>query len=146
MSQVSSTGSATSASNASRAQQENGLNDVDINDFLTLLITEMQNQDPLNPMENADMLQQIGLIREIGATNDLTDSLTSLSQNQQLTTASSLIGRKISALSDDAQEVTGTVERISVTDSSSEGDSRIVKVHVDGKTIDINNIREILES
>ncbi len=146
MSQISAAGNATSASNASGSSQENGLNDVDINDFLTLLITEMQNQDPLNPMENAEMLQQIGLIREIGATNDLTDSLTNLSQNQQLTTASGLLGRQISALSDDAQEVTGTVERISVTDSSSDGGSRIVKVHVDGKTIDVSNIREILES
>ena len=143
MSQVSPTGSAVAAT--STARPESGLNELNLDDFLTLLITEMQNQDPLNPMENAEMIQQVGQIREIGATNQLTETLGNLSLSQQLTTASSLIGREVSGLSDDAEEVSGKVERVTVDTASGNGDSRNVKVHVDGKTIGVENIREILE-
>ncbi|QDV11113.1 Basal-body rod modification protein FlgD [Rosistilla oblonga] len=144
MSQIAATGATSSASSSADAA-ESGLNDLNLDDFLTLLITEMQNQDPLNPMENAEMLQQIGQIREIGATNDLTETLGNLSLSQQLTTASNLIGREVSGLSDDSEEITGKIDRVSVETDSDGGDSRNVKVHVGEKTIQVSNIREIVE-
>ncbi len=48
----------------------------------------MQNQDPMNPMDNSQMLQQISQIREIGSTNQLTETLTSFATGQGLTMAS----------------------------------------------------------
>lgn len=117
-------------------------NDLDIDAFLKLLINELQNQDPLDPVDNAEMVQQISQIREIGATDKLSQTLTDLSASQELVTASSLIGKSIQGLADDASNVSGTVDRISV-ETDAENDSRSVKVHVGGKTMDINNIREI---
>jgi flagellar basal-body rod modification protein FlgD len=117
-------------------------NDLDIDSFLKLLISELQNQDPLDPMDNSEMVQQIAQIREIGATDQLTRTLTSLSQSQELVTASSLIGQSVQGLADDASKVDGIVDRITV-ETSAENDSRSVKVHVGGKTMDIKNIREI---
>jgi len=38
-----------------------------MNTFLKLMITELQQQDPLNPMDNKDMLNQIAQIRAVGA-------------------------------------------------------------------------------
>ena len=84
-----------------------GYNDLDTDSFLKLLISELQNQDPLNPMENADMIQQIGQIREIGATDQLTNTLSNLASSQELVTASSLIGQKVTGLADDASQVDG---------------------------------------
>ena len=37
--------------------------DIDIDEFLALMIAELQNQDPLDPMDNSEMVQQIGQIR-----------------------------------------------------------------------------------
>ena len=54
---------------SAKADSKTDLRDVDIYDFLTLMITELQNQDPLNPMDNAQMLEQIGQIRQISATS-----------------------------------------------------------------------------
>lgn len=142
MSQITPAGSTASASSTN---QENGLNELDLDDFLTLLITEMQNQDPLNPMENSEMIQQISQIREIGATNDLTSTLTNLSLSQQLTTASSLIGREVTGLTDESEEVSGSVERVTVETTGS-GDTRNVKVHVGEQTIDVKNIRGIKQA
>ena len=110
--------------------------------FLTLLTTQLQNQDPLDPMDNSEMVQQIGQIREIGATDQLTQTLSNLSSSQELVTASSLIGQTVRGLADDASAVDGVVDRITV-ETSAENDSRTVKVHVGGKTMDIKNIREI---
>ena len=117
-------------------------NDLDIDSFLTLLISELQNQDPLDPMDNSEMVQQIGQIREIGATDQLTQTLANLSASQELVTASGLIGRQVTGLADDSSAVDGVVDRITV-ETSTENNSRSVKVHVGEKTMDIKNIREI---
>ena len=119
-----------------------GYNNLDVDQFLKLLISELQNQDPLDPMDNSEMVQQIGQIREIGATDQLTQTLTKLSSSQELVTASSLIGQSVQGLADDATAVDGVVDRITV-ETSEENESRTVKVHVGGKTMDIKNIREI---
>lgn len=144
----SSTTAATNFSSAERAGQPSGAgtnegyNSLGTDDFLKLLVQELQNQDPLNPMDNSEMVQQIGQIREIGATDELSNALTSLSNNQQLVTASGLIGRKIQGLANDQSNIDGVVDRVSV-ETNNENDVRSVKVHVDGKTMNIENIRNI---
>ena len=117
-------------------------NDLDIDAFLKLLISELQNQDPLNPMDNAQMVQQIGHIREIGATDQLTKTLSNLSASQELVTASGLIGRTITGLADDFSNVDGVVDRVTV-ETTEENQERSIKVHVGEKTMDIKNIRTI---
>lgn len=130
-----------SASQTSASEAE-GFNDIDINSFLKLLISELQNQDPLDPMDNSEMVAQIGQIREIGATDKLTKTLSSLSASQELAAASGLIGSKVTGLADDASPVDGIVDRITV-ETSDQNNSRSVKVRVGDKTMDIKNIREI---
>ena len=124
----------------------NSLGDVDMDEFLGLLITELQNQDPLNPMDNAQMLEQISQIREIGSTTQLTETLNEFAVGQELSMASSMIGKKINALDNNAQEVDGVVERVSVQTDSEDPNIRKVSVHVGDSIVDIKNIREILEN
>ncbi|MFK8112584.1 MAG: flagellar hook assembly protein FlgD [Rubripirellula sp.] len=122
--------------------QSDAYNDLDIDSFLKLLISELQNQDPLDPMDNSEMVAQIGQIREIGATDQLTNTLGNLSDSQELVTASSLIGQAVNGLSDDGLPIDGVVDRITV-ETSPENNARTVKVHVGERTMDIKNIREI---
>ena len=143
---ASASNAATSASFSSAQQASkstnDGYNDLGTADFLKLLIQELQNQDPLNPMENSDMVQQIGMIREIGASDKLTNTLTNLSDSQQLVTASGLIGKKVTGLAVDSSNVDGVVDRVTV-ETNGENDARSVKVHVGGKTMILENIRDI---
>ncbi len=90
------------------------LNDLDLDAFLKLLITEMQNQDPLNPMDNSEMLAQINQLREIGSTDKLTSTLDSVLLGQNITSSTNLIDKEIQAVSDDGQKVSGTVTRVSI--------------------------------
>ena len=75
------------------------------------MITELTNQDPLNPMDNTQLVQQIGELRAIAATDQLTGTLQSLQTEQSLTTASSLIGKRVTALSTDNENITGIVDQ-----------------------------------
>lgn len=144
MSRIPSTGLAAAAPSSSKTRG-NDLREVDVDQFLQLMIAELQNQDPLNPLDNSQLLQQISQIREIGATNQLTETLNSVLLGQNLATASSLIGREVEALTDDAQSIKGLVDRVSV-DANDENQKRTFKVHIGEHDIQLNNIRSITSS
>jgi flagellar basal-body rod modification protein FlgD len=117
--------------------RNDALRDLDMDQFLTLMITELQNQDPLNPLENSEILEQISQIREIGATSRLTDTLDAVLLGQNLASATSMIGKTIEALSDDAKTVKGVVDKVTVA----EGETRL---HIGDKAIRLRNVKEIV--
>jgi flagellar basal-body rod modification protein FlgD len=145
MSRIDGTTSSTSSSPSSSGTKGNDLRDVDLNQFLSLLITEMQNQDPLNPTSNSEFLQQVSQIREIGATNQLTESLNTLSTGSSLSTASNLIGKEIDAIDTDGKSVVGQVSKVTVEVDANNRDNRQILVHVGNQKVDMENIREIRE-
>ena len=70
MSAISSLTSSTPATATTPGKnQPHDLKDLDIDQFLKLMVTELTNQDPLNPMDNTQLVQQIGEIRQISATD-----------------------------------------------------------------------------
>ena len=125
------------------ASKPRKLEDLDIDEFLKLMIAELSNQDPLNPMDNAQLVEQIGQIRSISATSKLSDTLDSVLTGQSLTTASSLIGKKVAALNDQNQNVTGVVDRVSVEVDENDSSKRTFRVHIGSAKIDLRNVREI---
>jgi flagellar basal-body rod modification protein FlgD len=100
------------------------INDIELGTFLKLMITELQNQDPLNPLDNKDMLAQISQIREVAATDNLTETLESVLLGQNIASATNLIGADITALSDDGEPVIGQVNHVSI-------EKGVPKLHVD---------------
>jgi len=66
--------------------------------FLKLLVTQMQNQDPLNPMDNAQITSQMAQINTVNGVEKLNTTVqglnTQFSQLQALTGAS-LVGRQV---------------------------------------------------
>ena len=124
----------------------NDLANVGVDTFLELMIAELQNQDPLDPIENSELVQQISQIREISATNKLTDTLDAIITGQNLASASSLIGQTVSALSDDGSSVEGLVDRVSIEVSDDHHGQRTIKVHIDDQSIALENIREVIAS
>ena len=111
--------------------------DVDLNDFVKLLVAELQNQDPLNPMDNSEILQQVSQMREIESNQRLTDTLEAVLLGQSMTTASSMLGRMVMALTDDSQLVTGRVDRVTIEDGQP-------KLHLGEHVVDLKNVSEIL--
>jgi flagellar basal-body rod modification protein FlgD len=137
------TAGSSSDSTTAANKKPRDLNDLDINQFLQLMITELTNQDPLNPMDNTQLVQQIGSIREIAATDQLTGTLNTLQTGQSLTTASSLIGKRVTALTTDNQNITGVVDRVTVEVDEDNNDQRTYRVHIGQQAVDLRNVREI---
>ena len=121
----------------------NDLKELDVDQFLQLMISELTNQDPLNPMDNTQLVQQLGHIREIAATTQLTETLSSVATGQSLTTASSLLGKEVAALTDDGENVTGVIDRVSVSVDSEDNDKRSYRIHIGEHSVDLNNVREV---
>lgn len=115
---------------------------VDTDQFLQLMITELQNQDPLDPTDSSEFLQQITQIREIGASDKLTETLDRVLAGQNLAMASGLIGKEVVGVDSQLNEVRGVVERVAmVTDRVT--DSQSLQVYVDGQNFAIDRVREI---
>ena len=69
-------------------------------------------------LENDELIAQISQIREVGATEQLSETLNAVLLGQNIASATNLIGADIEAISDDNQRVTGIVDRVSVSEGS----------------------------
>jgi flagellar basal-body rod modification protein FlgD len=94
----SSTGSTTTAS---------GFSNLTTGDFMKMLIAELQNQDPTQPMSNQDLLTQLSTMSQLQSTQDLDKALQTNTNNQQLSIASSFIGRAVQGKDSNNNPVTG---------------------------------------
>jgi flagellar basal-body rod modification protein FlgD len=67
-------------------------------EFLTLMLAQMKNQDPLKPMENGDFIAQLAQFQTVTGVDDLnatfSDFAASMQSNQALQ-ASALVGREV---------------------------------------------------
>jgi len=68
--------------------------------FLELMTTQLQNQDPFKPMESGDFLSQIAQFSTVEGIGDLNDAFSGLSQSlvsNQALQATNLVGREVLA-------------------------------------------------
>src|SRR3982751_196340 len=96
-----------STQDSTTAAAPNGFGNLKLDDFMKMLLTELQNQDPLSPMDASQMLTQIGQITQVGSTQQLTSTLDSVLLGQNVNNATSLIGKMITGIGDDGKDVTG---------------------------------------
>ena len=69
--------------------------DLSDTDFMTLLIAQLENQDPLNPMEDTDMLgelAQFSSLEQLTAVNETLESMAEAFNAQLVNSAVSFIG------------------------------------------------------
>ena len=112
------------------------IEEMDGMDFLNLLITELSNQDPFEPMDNKEILEQLSAIRNLEANMTLSENIGSLLDSQQLTSAAALIGRVVSGVDTGGQLIEGAVERIVL-------DAAGIRVQVGDHQIALGNIMTV---
>ena len=92
-------------------KDKTGFNGLTADSFMKLLITELQNQDPLEPVGNEQLLNQLSMMRNLQSNIELSDTLKSITSGQQLSQAAALIGKTIQGVNVDEQMIEGTVDR-----------------------------------
>lgn len=94
-------------------------------DFLTLLVAQLENQDPLNPQDGTEFMSQLAQLETVQGIQDLNSSFGSFSQNMlssQALQATSLVGRDVLIKSgygvlEQGKAMTGSVELEETTSS-----------------------------
>lgn len=105
--------------------------------FLKILKAEMSNQNPFEPINNSDFMNQLTSLQTLESTTLMNDALTQLSQMMQLTTASGLIGKHIKAVSSSGSSVEGIVSKV-IQDNGK------VYLIVSGQKVPVSGVQEIL--
>ncbi len=83
-------------------------------EFLAILVAQLSCQDPMEPMSNADLAQQISAIQSLQNNNDMVDAIEGLVRQQQISSAGNLIGKYIRAADGDGGQVEGIVESVAI--------------------------------
>ena len=112
--------SAKSSSSASSSSSTSSSSDLQAS-FLTLLTTQLQNQDPLNPMDNSEMTTQLAQISSLQSLESLNTTLSSLLDSystSQALQASSAIGSTVLAEGNNLTLSSGAAEGAVTLDSA----------------------------
>ncbi len=87
--------------------------------YMTLLVTQLQNQNPLEPMDNSDMSAQLAQYSQLEQLENMNSSFSQLLASAQRTQASTLIGKTVS-----------------FTAKANDGTTQVMEGQVDGVTLD----------
>jgi flagellar basal-body rod modification protein FlgD len=97
--------------------------------FLKLLVAQLNNQDPMNPMDNAQMTSQIAQINTVSGIQQLNDSIKSMSSqytSMQIMQGASMIGHQVLATGNTMSINAG----VGTAAFNLDGDASSVKVQV----------------
>ena len=88
-------------------------NNLNLQDFLNVLLTQLTYQDPLKPMDNQEFMAQLAQFTTLGQTQQLNTNMSALLNTQATLSSVGLIGRTVDITSG-STTVTGTVQSLSL--------------------------------
>jgi len=103
------------------------------------MITQLQNQDPTDPVSNSEILQQVGDMETIESNTQLNSTLTGLSLSDSLTAGSIMLGQFIVGTDSTGAAAQGTVDSVSVVNG-------LATLNVGSQSVPMANITQVLSS
>jgi flagellar basal-body rod modification protein FlgD len=100
------------------------------NDFLKILLTQLQFQDPLKPLDNQDFIAQLAQFTNLEQTRELDDSVNTLLTIQSASQSIGLIGKTV-----DVSSGSGTVTGSVTTVTFSSGQPKLTVKTSDGAVL-----------
>ncbi|QEN06408.1 flagellar hook assembly protein FlgD [Thiospirochaeta perfilievii] len=86
--------------------------DMGKDEFLKILITQLQNQDPTKPMEDKEFISQMAQFSSLEQMNNLNTQFEKVSNNLASNQAVSLLGKNVSLTDLGGNNITGRVEAV----------------------------------
>lgn len=105
---------ASKTTGATGKQLKSGKMELKAQDFIQMMITQLQNQDPMNPAKNEELLAQMSQIGQLQASTTLQDSLSGMMIQNQIGAAGNLIGKSVQGMDDQNNTIAGVVSSIRV--------------------------------
>jgi flagellar basal-body rod modification protein FlgD len=97
-------------------QAATGLGALDGDTFLQLMVAQLKYQNPFQPMDSTQMLQQTAALTTVQTLQQLSSAQTLLMGLQEASMASSMIGKVVTASDADGNEIVGLVTGVGFTD------------------------------
>jgi len=96
------------------------MKNLDRDAFLKLLVTELRNQDPMNPMEDRDFIAQLAQFSSLEQMQQLNGGITQMGVSSAATQAFAMIGHDVDFLDSGSDDLTssGKIESVSFQDGS----------------------------
>ncbi|USN98592.1 MAG: hypothetical protein H6810_10510 [Phycisphaeraceae bacterium] len=93
----------------------NAFSAINSEDFVAMMLSELSNQDPLQPNDTQQLLDQISSIRSIESDQSLLESLNGMVDSNEFASASNLIGTLVSGLTEQGSRTSDVVLSVSRT-------------------------------
>ncbi len=129
--------SAVASSSASSAAPAGNRKQLQTEDFIKMMITQLQNQDPLEPAKNQELLAQFSQIGQLQTSTQLQETLSGLATQNRIGAAGNLIGKMVTGLDDNDEAVEGVVTSVRV-----ETDRVMLELDT-GNTVSIDRVTSI---
>jgi flagellar basal-body rod modification protein FlgD len=81
--------------------------------FLNLLVAQLKYQDPTNPVDTSNFMNQTAMLSQVQTMNTMSTTLSEMMTAQQTASATSMIGKAISFVDPAGKQVTGVVDGVS---------------------------------
>jgi flagellar basal-body rod modification protein FlgD len=103
-------------------------------DYLNLLITQLQHQDPMDPMSNDQMASQLATLSQLEQVESMNKKFDKVLMASQMDQAVNIIGRDVSYMPEGAEQaVLGTVDGAEVVDGE-------VMLNVNGSRVGLEDV------
>ena len=83
-------------------------------DFLKLLVSQIQSQDPLNPQKDTDFIAQMAQFSSLEQTKTMSTQLGKIAQGQEVSQASALLGQYVLLQPAEGSQVAGQVSGVTL--------------------------------
>lgn len=110
------------------------------NDFLKLFMAQMQYQNPLEPMSNSEMMQQISEMSSLQMNVELVDGISKIMNQGNLLQASGMIGKTVQYLLPNGDPAVGVVQSVAVGN-----DGKVSVAFPNGVASTLDQIRQITQ-
>lgn len=114
---------------------------LDSSDFFELLVTQLVNQDPLEPMKDTDFVAQMSTFTSLEQMKQLNEGFEQFQQDSLEISAQDYLGKDVSVLHQSGVLVDGLVS--AVNSVLNPDGSNHIELTVDGKQYNISDVREV---
>ena len=137
VSYVTATGSTSTGQNTTTKKSDSsGLDD---DDFMKLLLAQIQNQNPLEPMDNQEFMSQLTQMNSLNVLKSIDANMENLLTEDQFSNAAAMIGKEVEYTLGGDTTLSGTVSAVSIEDG-------IVMLTIDGVQIPLSDVTKITET
>ena len=124
------------SANHTAATNTNAGNGLESSQFMQILLAQMTHQNPMEPMNNAEMLSQFSQLNSLQELRGIRTSMEAVSTSNQVAYLTSLIGKTVKAQRADGKVIEGLVDGV-ITDAENP------QIRIGEETMDLVDVLEV---